>query len=150
MNKEDTYLTTERRVDQIQFGNSKPGCAGQVDIPETCDVKDALILKLEEIDNKIYHLINSNKYFKEEIQATKDKPEDYEDPEADREEYIEYIKENEGVINNFKDQIIRIMNAFLKAGTNVDRDVYPKMKYKGLYMPEFQNEHACDHIDLSK
>lgn len=107
-----------------------------------------MILKLEEIDNKIYHLINSNKYFKEEIQATKDQPEDYDDPEAERVEYAEYIKENEGLINNFKDQIIRIMNAFLKAGTNVDRDVYPKMKYKGLYMPEFQNEHACDHIDL--
>ena len=47
------------------------------DIPETCDVKDALIVKLEELDNKIYHLIRSNKYFIEEMQD----PENKEDPD---------------------------------------------------------------------
>ena len=29
-------------------------------LPESCDVKDALILKLEELDTKIYHLMRSN------------------------------------------------------------------------------------------
>jgi len=32
----------------------------------------------------------------------------------------------------------------MKAGTNLEKEVYPKMKYKGLYMPEFANDHICD------
>ena len=39
----------------------------EVAIPSTCDVKEALVLKLEEIDNKIFHLVRSNKYLKAEI-----------------------------------------------------------------------------------
>jgi len=66
VNVEDTYLTAERRVNEISFGTGK---SAEVDLPETCDVKDALILKLEELDNKIYHLIRSNQCFKEEIDS---------------------------------------------------------------------------------
>ena len=64
----------------------------EIAIPSTCDVKEALVVKLEEIDNKIYHLINSNQYLKDEI---------LEDPES-AEEYEEVIKENEEVILNLK------------------------------------------------
>ena len=60
-------MTTDKRVDQIQFGSNHRDDQMKVDMPETCDVKDALIFKLEELDNKVYHLIRSNEYFKEEI-----------------------------------------------------------------------------------
>ena len=36
------------------------------------------------------------------------------------------------------------MQAFIKAGTNLERDIYPKMKYKGMYMPQFESDHAID------
>ena len=114
------------------------------DIPVTCDVKDALIIKLEELDNKIYHLIRSNKYFIEEMQD----PENQEDPEV-MQEFEDFKKENDDIILNSKDQIIRMMNAFIKAGTNIERDIYPKMKYRALYMndKEFemnqQNQSSC-------
>ena len=49
------------------------------------------------------------------------------------------MKENDAVLVDLKDQILRILNAFLKAGLNLERDVYPRMKYKGMYMPEFMN-----------
>ena len=56
-NVEDTYSTIKRK-DHIDID----------DIPETCDVKESLINKLQELDNKIYHLTRSNKYFEEEMQ----------------------------------------------------------------------------------
>jgi hypothetical protein len=37
------------------------------------------------------------------------------------------------------------MNAFIKAGTNLEKEIYPSLKYKGLYMPEFAGDHICDH-----
>ena len=37
-------------------------------------------------------------------------------------------------IFKLKDQIIKIMNAIIKAGTDIERDIYPKMKYRALYM----------------
>ena len=43
-NKEDTYETKTKKDHSVQID----------DIPETCDVKEALILKLEELDCKIY------------------------------------------------------------------------------------------------
>ena len=33
----------------------------------------------------------------------------------------------------------------MKAGTNLKEEVYPKMKYKSLYLPEFENDHVCSH-----
>lgn len=42
-------------------------------------------------------------------------------------EYKDYIKENEGVIIGLKEQLLRIMNAFIKAGTNIERDIFPKL-----------------------
>ena len=36
------------------------------------------------------------------------------------------------------------MNAFLKAGTDLDRDIYPKMKYRKLYMPEETGSKAVE------
>ena len=42
------------------------------------------------------------------------------------------------------------MSAFIKAGTNIERDIYPKMKYRSLYMndKEFEtnrNQLPCGH-----
>jgi len=50
-------------------------------------------------------------------------------------EYEEYVKNNDRVLGRFKDQSLRIVGAFIKAGANLERDVYPYMKYKALYMP---------------
>ena len=33
----------------------------------------------------------------------------------------------------------------MKAGTNLEKEIYPSLKYKGLYMPEFAGDHICDH-----
>ena len=41
---------------------------------------------------------------------------------------------------NQKQTIIKIITSFLKAGTNVERDIYPKMKYRSLYMNDKQFE----------
>lgn len=132
-NVEDTYATLNRK-DHIDID----------DIPETCDVKESLINKLEELDNKIYHLLRSNKYFEEEMQN----PENQEDPEVIQ-EFKDFKKENDDIILNSKDQIIRIMNAFIKAGTNIERDIYPKMKYRSMYMNDKEFEanqnQPCGH-----
>jgi len=64
---------------------------------------------------------------------------------AEIEEFRGFIAENEDVILNLKNQMLRMLNAFMKAGTNLEKEIYPKLKYKGLYMPEFSSEHICDH-----
>ena len=106
-------------------------------------------MKLEELDNRIYHLLQSNKYFKQELEEG---PDDDEDEDLDeraklqkiiersalREEYGEYIKENDDLINDKKNEVLRILQAFVKAGTNLDRDVLPKLKHRALYIPEFK------------
>ena len=85
-NREDTYETTQKESQSVEIG----------DIPETCDVKDALICKLEELDNKIYQLEKSNKLMEQEIDSPETDPED-------ALEYKEFIKENDDVILNSKD-----------------------------------------------
>ena len=49
----------------------------------------------------------------------------------------EYVKENEDLILDKKNQLLKILNAFMKAGTDLSKEVYPRMKFKGLYLPEF-------------
>ena len=72
-------------------------------------------------------------------------PEEYTSyAEMDR-EYSEYVKENEEVIDTKKNMVIKILNAFLKAGSNLDRDVFPKLKYKHEYIPGF-----CSEAELKK
>lgn len=51
-------------------------------------------------------------------------------------DYKSYIKENNDIIIRTKDEIWRILSAFLKAGMNLDKDVYPKLKHKDLYLDE--------------
>ena len=60
-------------------------------------------------------------------------------------EYGEYISENADIILNKKNQVIKILNAFIKAGSNLDRDVFPKLKYKHEYIPGF-----CSEMDMKK
>ena len=84
---------------------------------------------LEVLDNKIYHLIRSNKEMQEERQqAIED--DDYELAQ----EWADFITENDGVIIKQKDTIIKILTQFLKVGTNLEKEIYPKMKYRSLYM----------------
>ena len=135
-NQEDTYETMQKPKNFDDRGSSGAKYE-DVEIPATCDVKETLIDKLEELDNKIYHLLESNKYLQEEIKDTETKQE--------VEEYKVFIAENQDVILNLKNQMLRILNAFMKAGTNLEKEIYPKLKYKGLYMPEFANDHICDH-----
>ena len=59
-------------------------------------------------------------------------------------EYEEYVKNNDRVLGRFKDQSLRIVGAFIKAGANLERDVYPYMKYKALYMPQFHDQQEID------
>ena len=62
-------------------------------------------------------------------------------------EYKEYIKENEDLILDKKNEVIKIVSAFIKAGTNINKEVYPKMIYKSYYMPGFPDDHVGDIID---
>jgi hypothetical protein len=34
------------------------------------------------------------------------------------------------------------MNAFMKAGTDLDKEIIPKMKYKNYYMPSGESKHS--------
>ena len=53
VNKEDSYATMEKKGDLL-FDVDESMLGGR------CDVKEALIVKLEEFDNKIYQLLMSN------------------------------------------------------------------------------------------
>ena len=77
-NTEDQYLTEKKQKDFSDLSNAGDKY-DEVDIPATCDVKESLIAKLEECDNKIYHLLESNKYLVEECQDpnNKDEVEEY-------------------------------------------------------------------------
>lgn len=125
------------------FANSAPGKGNddeEIQIPASCDVKEALIVKLEELDNQIHHLLDSNKFFESTLSDAKVNGVDEEeyDSYADMEkEYAEYIKENAELVCDKKNTVIRILNAFIKAGSNLDRDVFPKLKYKSEYIPGF-------------
>ena len=137
-NKEDTYQT-ERPVGSLNAD-------GEVDIPHDCNVKEALLYKIEDIDEKINHLLQSNAFFEQEIK-------DNQDDEEYRIELKQYIKENQDLILDKKNQLLKILNAFMKAGTDLSKEVYPRMKFKGLYLPEFENDHICDHdhhVDLNQ
>ena len=92
-NAEDSYATEQKPKNFEDVGSSGTKY-DEVEIPATCDVKEALVDKLEECDNKIYHLIASNKYLKEEIKDPENKDE--------VEEYRGFIAENEDVILNHK------------------------------------------------
>ena len=95
----------------------------EVPLPQTCDVKEALIVKLQELDTKIYMLEKSNKEIIEEL--------------ADDPEVEEYIGENKGIIVRTKDEILRILNAFMQAGIDIDKEnVLTKMVHRHLYMPD--------------
>lgn len=95
---------------------------GDAELPHSCDVKEQLIAKLEELDNKIYQLMKSNRIIEEDMKDDAD--------------YKYYIKENNEIIIRSKDEIWRILTAFIKAAMNLDKDVYPKLKYRNLYMGE--------------
>jgi hypothetical protein len=82
LNKEDSYQV-ERPIGSLNAD-------GEVDIPESCDVKETLLYKLEEIDGKINHLFESNKFFEQEILEA--------ESEEDALELKEYIKENEDLV----------------------------------------------------
>ena len=55
-------------------------------------------------------------------------------------EYQEYIKENADLVCTKKDTVIRILNAFMKAGTNLDKEVFPRMQHRSSYIPGFSEK----------
>lgn len=42
----------------------------------------------------------------------------------------EYISENQALIVKTKDELLKILNAFLKSGIDLDIEVYPALQYK--------------------
>ena len=113
--------TKEEPVEEVKE-HAKQDEDDEVPLPNTCDVKEQLIEKLQELDHKIYMLIKSNKVIAEDL--------------ADDPEVGNYISENEGIIMKTKDEIIRILVAFLKVGIDIDKDeVLSKMQHRLLYMP---------------
>ncbi|CDW79039.1 UNKNOWN [Stylonychia lemnae] len=89
-------------------------------LPQTCDVKEQLILKMQQLDMKIFQLIKSNKEIMKEL--------------ADDPEMPEYIQENEGIIIKSKDDLILILNAFIKSGIDLDKEVLPQLEHKNLWL----------------
>ena len=86
-------------------------------------MKEALINKLVELDTKIYMLVKSNKAIREEM---------HDDPDVES-----YVEENEQIIVRTKDEILKILNAFLQAGIDIDgQHVLEKMTHRLLYMPQ--------------
>ena len=70
--------------------------------------------------------MSSNKLIAEEMQ---------DDPDWEN-----YVRENEGIIVKTKDEIVRIMVAFMKVGVNLDKEVLGKLKHKNLYLGEEEKE----------
>ena len=69
-------------------------------------------------------LLKSNKAIEEGLKD--------EDPD-----WTSYIEENNSIILRTKDEILRILNAFLAAGIDLDKEnVLSKMTHRALYMPE--------------
>ncbi len=69
-------------------------------------------------------LLKSNKAIEEGLKD--------EDPD-----WTSYIEENNSIILRTKDEILRILNAFLAAGIDLDKEnVLAKMTHRALYMPE--------------
>ena len=66
--------------------------------------------------------MSSNKLIAEEMQ---------DDPDWEN-----YVRENEDIIVRTKDEIVKIMVAFLKVGVNLDKEVLGKLKHKNLYLGE--------------
>ena len=79
-------------------------------------------MKLQELDTKIYMLMKSNKVIKEDLAEDPDLP--------------SYLEENNSIIVRTKDEILKILNAFLLAGIDIDKEnVLSKMTNRHLYMP---------------
>ena len=94
----------------------------EVPLPQTCDVKEALIVKLQELDTKIYMLLKSNKVMRDDL--------------GDDPDLASFLEENDSIIVRTKDEILRILNAFLQAGVDLDKEnVLSKMTNRHLYMP---------------
>ena len=67
--------------------------------------------------------MKSNKQIEEELSG--------DDPE-----WHKYVEENESIIIRTKDEILRILNAFLAAGIDIDKEnVLSGMQHRALYMP---------------
>ncbi len=49
---------------------------------------------------------------------------------------MSYINENDEIIMRTKDEIYRILTAFLKSGINIDKEVFPVMPWRKLYLDE--------------
>ena len=47
-----------------------------------------------------------------------------------------YIKENDRLILRSRDEIHRILTAFIKSGITIDKEILPQMKYRDLYLEE--------------
>ncbi len=45
-----------------------------------------------------------------------------------------YIEENNEIILRAKDDIYKIVNAFLQSGIDLDVEVFPALKHKSLYL----------------
>ena len=84
-NKEDDYLT------QKKDGEDEGLTKEEEELVSNCNIKEKLIVKLEELDHKIFMLLQSNQYLKEELEDTSIAL-------SDMIEYKEYIAENEDVI----------------------------------------------------
>ena len=78
------------------------------------------------MDVKIYQLTQSNEYLKKEFK---------DDPDSD-----ENIRENEELILKTKDEVYKILTAFLKAGINLDKEVFPTMPWRELYLSDNLSE----------
>ena len=100
---------------------------GDYRVPKTCDMQEALMMKLEELDSKIAKLVESNLYLLDEIKTETNKETIH--------EYQAYIRENEKIIGNRKGDVSKILSAFIKAKLDIDKIVLPKLKNRHLYLP---------------
>ena len=89
-------------------------------LPQTCDVKEVLIQQLQQLDVKVFQLDKSNRLIREEL---------HDDPEMEG-----YLAENEAIIARSKHEILGILSAFTKAGVDVEKEVYPGLKHRQLWM----------------
>ena len=111
----DSYPSDFRGPASIGDHYEQPG-----QLPQTCDVKEALIQQLQQLDVKVFQLDKSNRLIMQELR---------DDPEKE-----EYIAENEAIIARSKHEILGVLGAFVKAGVDLEKEVYPALKHRQLWM----------------
>ena len=79
-----------------------------------------------ELDTQIYQLDKSNRIMQDELKGDTDLP--------------YYLKENNEIMAKAKQNLLLFLSKFLKIGINLEKEVFPFLRYRDIYMPKDDDE----------